>query len=499
MEFKADEAYLFAHAQAGALPGLGQASGVGLRNPGLSVWIFVTLDHGFGLHTPTALARAVMLVNVAALALLVVFATRCVARPERERWLWATALTAVNPALIVFSRKIWAQSVLPFFTMVALICWWRRGRARMSFGWGVSGALLGQIHMSGFFFAGGLALWTALFDRRSARWRAWLAGSAVGAVPLIPWVHTSSRNTRRPAARCAISSSLRSGGCGSSGRWASISTPRSAAHAASFLAEPRSAVIRPTASRCLCRSRRQRAPDLRGWRQGVVAARGDWRAMLAGHTPTALAVGGALAGFGVLLTATAATVYRHYLIVASPCPSPGWRAWPCCGRAGAPGARGAVRVPGRDLDGVPRPHPRARRGARRRLRRRLRPSNRAARAARQIASACCMRLRSMSMSAGAIVRGRLVRCSASADGHQRRAAERARLVPLDVTLQDHERFDRAAGHALDDLRLTAGVVGPLVADAAPRALGDDHQATGAEHDAVVARASDDVPAGHTIW
>ena len=62
--------------------------------------------------------------------------------------------------------------------------------------------------MSGFFFAAGFALWTALFDRRSARWRWWLLGSVLGASTLIPWaVHVldtsapptrSLANTARP-------------------------------------------------------------------------------------------------------------------------------------------------------------------------------------------------------------------------------------------------------------------------------------------------------------
>jgi hypothetical protein len=42
--------------------------------------------------------------------------------------------------------------------------------------------------MSGFFIAAGFVLWTALFDRGSARWRWWLAGSLLGAATLAPWL-----------------------------------------------------------------------------------------------------------------------------------------------------------------------------------------------------------------------------------------------------------------------------------------------------------------------
>jgi hypothetical protein len=62
-----------------------------------------------------------------------------------------------------------------------------------SFIWGLIGAWLGQIHMSGFFFAAALFLWTALFGRghvfklRVIEWKYWFLGSVLGALPLIPW------------------------------------------------------------------------------------------------------------------------------------------------------------------------------------------------------------------------------------------------------------------------------------------------------------------------
>jgi hypothetical protein len=50
------------------------------------------------------------------------------------------------------------------------------------------GAVLGQIHMSGFFLAGALWLWTLLFKRSSVAWKAWFFGSILGVLPLIPWL-----------------------------------------------------------------------------------------------------------------------------------------------------------------------------------------------------------------------------------------------------------------------------------------------------------------------
>jgi hypothetical protein len=42
--------------------------------------------------------------------------------------------------------------------------------------------------MTGFFFAAAVVTGTVLFARMSVRWRAWLAGSAFGAIPAVPWL-----------------------------------------------------------------------------------------------------------------------------------------------------------------------------------------------------------------------------------------------------------------------------------------------------------------------
>jgi hypothetical protein len=205
MEYKTDEAYMVERLAAVGgsepWPWLGIASGVHVRNPGMSVWVFLLLGKLSGATPadPVPLARAVALLNLAALGLLVWFASRWVTAKEREPWLWAAALAAVNPFGVLYHRKIWAQSVLPFFSMLFLMAWWRRGRPWGAFFWGLVGACLGQIHMSGFFFAAAFAAWALLFDRRGARWSAWLGGSLVGALPLVPWlVHLLTEPTGRP-------------------------------------------------------------------------------------------------------------------------------------------------------------------------------------------------------------------------------------------------------------------------------------------------------------
>jgi len=202
MEYKYDEYYMFSVTQmAGATdswPMIGMESGASLRNPALSVWLFIVLKNLFSVTTPIGLTRAVMILNVLAVALVFLFAFRFVNDEEREGWLWAGALAAVNPAAIQLHRKIWAQSLLPLFSMLMIAGWWSRRRPWGAFLWGFLGACVGQIHMTGFFFSGALLLWTLVFDRfgererrtwrTAADWKWWLIGSAVGATFLVSWI-----------------------------------------------------------------------------------------------------------------------------------------------------------------------------------------------------------------------------------------------------------------------------------------------------------------------
>lgn len=173
-------------------PWVGMPSGVELRNPGMSVWVFVALGRIAGAD-PIPIARACIALNVAALVGLLVFALRALPDPHREIWAWSAALLCVNPISVLQDRRIWAQSILPIFTLTLIVGWWYRRRSWGAAVWGVLGAILGQIHMSGFFFAAALAGWTAVSERRApppepTRWLAWLGGSVVGALPLIPWL-----------------------------------------------------------------------------------------------------------------------------------------------------------------------------------------------------------------------------------------------------------------------------------------------------------------------
>jgi hypothetical protein len=202
IEYKADEAWTFQHSRDAELPWLGMPSSVEIPNPGMSLWVFMLLQRLCGAADPPALARAVQFLNVAALVLLVGFAFRHVPRGEREGWLWAAALVAVNPLAVLFHRKIWPPCVLPILTLAFLYGWWYRQHRGPAVLWGLLGVCLGQIHMAGFFFAGGFVLWALLFDRpwrERVAWRSWLVGCVLGALPLLPWlVHVLTHPSEHP-------------------------------------------------------------------------------------------------------------------------------------------------------------------------------------------------------------------------------------------------------------------------------------------------------------
>ncbi len=158
-----------------------------MRNPGMSVWVLAALSKISRASTPPELARAVQILNLLGLLALAFFSFRVLPEAEGVPWRWATVLAAVNPFAVLFHRKIWAQCTLPFFCVLFWMAWHRRQGRMGAFFLGFLGVCLGQIHMSGFFLAGGVFLWTLLHDRRF-RWGFWFLGFLAGAVPLLPWL-----------------------------------------------------------------------------------------------------------------------------------------------------------------------------------------------------------------------------------------------------------------------------------------------------------------------
>jgi hypothetical protein len=303
---------------------MGMNSSVDVPNPGMSLWVFVVLRTLSGAEDPPGLTRAVQVANCLALVLLAWFAWRHVRPPEREAWLWAAALVAVNPLAVLFHRKLWPPCVMPLLTLAMLWGWWYRGRRLPAFVWGLAGPCLGQIHMSGFFFAGGFAAWALFFERRRVAWKAWLAGSVLGALPLLPWMHhllthPSTRPVNPDRWVHALEGKFWVRWCTESFGWG-IDYTLGRANFKEFLSWPvvgghptwlvaaAHALIAAAALVLLGRA----AKSL--WRD-----RGGLRARWVGRaSPTAFTQSAALWGFGLLLTLSCFSIHRHYMIVLFP-------------------------------------------------------------------------------------------------------------------------------------------------------------------------------------
>jgi hypothetical protein len=195
MEWKADEQLLFARAitaaRDGVLPWLGINSGAHILNPGFSIWPFAFFARFT--TTPVGMVQWVQWSNVIALWAFFWLFVRTLPPGPRKVWLWGLALFAVSPFAVMYSRKLWAQDILPIFGAAVLWGHFYRRTPLGAFAWGLAGALIGQVHMSGFFFAFSLACVTLVRDRRrgelrTTRWIYWMAGSLIGGGLLLPWL-----------------------------------------------------------------------------------------------------------------------------------------------------------------------------------------------------------------------------------------------------------------------------------------------------------------------
>lgn len=349
MEYKGDERWMYERAvripSQEPWPLVGMRSSVALPNPALSVLIFVGLAKAARLSSPVDLAARVVALNVAALALVFAFAETMRTDEERAAWRWGGALVAVSPFAVLLQRKIWAQSVLPIFSILFLIGWWRRDRRWGAALWGVVGACLGQIHLSGFFIAAAFVLWEWFAGRYRAdaphtRWRWFVAGSAIGGIGIAVWVaELGVFLTRWIGAVAAAAPSGVSGVLLADVRilsfwpsfWVSwfedatglgldyslgphyfafLQSPIIGGHA-TWLALAASIASFTIATPIVAPWALALARDLRARR---LAER------LRACDETGFSVGAALGLFGLLLTATCVTVFRHYLIVAFPLP-----------------------------------------------------------------------------------------------------------------------------------------------------------------------------------
>jgi hypothetical protein len=177
MEWKEDEQWSYRMSQeVGGVrpwPLVGMPTSLKIPNPGLSVWAFVAI--GRVASSPTSMARAVALLNMGGLFAFAASVRLCLPADQREPWLWGVALEAVSPFAIRMSRKIWLQSILtPFIWFLWISHRYRRTRWGAT-AWGLAGALIGQVHLSGWFVAAGLVIATAV-----AEWKGSLPECARG-------------------------------------------------------------------------------------------------------------------------------------------------------------------------------------------------------------------------------------------------------------------------------------------------------------------------------
>ncbi len=194
MEWKDDEQWMYAKAHevaaSGHLPAAGMRSGGGIVNPGMSVGVFAVIAKFTA--DPLEMNRVVQIINILSVLGFLLFIFLKVEADERQTWLFGIALAAVSPLAVLFSRKIWAQDLLPILSFIIILSNSYRSKGWGAFLWGLAGALIGQVHMSGFFFAAGLFVFTVLHDHYNKinfRWMYWIAGSVIGSITIVPWIH----------------------------------------------------------------------------------------------------------------------------------------------------------------------------------------------------------------------------------------------------------------------------------------------------------------------
>lgn len=230
MEYKDDERYMYESVMGLAgktpYPDLGMGSGVFIRNPGLSIWVFSFLAQVFKVSDPVSLAQIVGGLGMLSICMLAIYG-RKQADPElRDAYTWVAMLSAVNPFLVAYERKIWTQSILPIFSISIFILMREiltsLDKNKKASTWMVvlvSFLLgtIGQIHMSGFFFGacmGCYLVYQTLFQstpilETSVKSRSkktlffqivpYFTGVLLSIIPMIPWLqYFSSRSSPNP-------------------------------------------------------------------------------------------------------------------------------------------------------------------------------------------------------------------------------------------------------------------------------------------------------------
>ena len=194
-EFKADEARLLtlalnmAEGQGLALHGLG--SSVGFPNFPMSVWLYalplLLWSHAYAATLFTGLLNTVAVASCYWLT--------------RRYWgvaaaLAATLLLAVSPWAVIFSRKIWAQNLLPLFVMgwaIGAVLAFVEQRPKFLLLHFLCLAIAIQIHLAAVALLPLTAVFLLIFRRRVA-WRWLLVGLGVALLTAVPFAIYLAQN-----------------------------------------------------------------------------------------------------------------------------------------------------------------------------------------------------------------------------------------------------------------------------------------------------------------
>jgi 4-amino-4-deoxy-L-arabinose transferase-like glycosyltransferase len=195
MEFKHDEAvaWLRAHAlaQGGEFPCRGLVSSRGVDNFPLFLYLLAAMERLF--TQPHQLVWPIAFLN----SLSVFFIFSSIHRLYGRRAAWMTTLLyAFSPCAIAFSRKIWAQDLLPFwvtalFFLAVQMMMSRQSRTKAwcGFAFGLLATTAWQIHYSALFLCCGYLFFFIFYYRflRPLPLAAMGAGIMVGLLPAIPY------------------------------------------------------------------------------------------------------------------------------------------------------------------------------------------------------------------------------------------------------------------------------------------------------------------------
>lgn len=202
MEWKWDEKWMFQHAEywshSGTWPQIGVLSGAGIQNTGFSTWPFIAMAKMD--FSPLQMVASIGILNI--LSLIIFYFALLKFKPEWKTAIqWGLLIAMTHVLGFVFSRKIWAQDLLPFFTSLGFWGWVNRDKV-----WPIVVSAFGfafavQLHISGLYLLASFGMASIYFDFRNKKTlRNWLGiftlSFALFFTPSIHWlVETFSKPT----------------------------------------------------------------------------------------------------------------------------------------------------------------------------------------------------------------------------------------------------------------------------------------------------------------